>query len=437
VTGATADVIRLSRAAAMAIPPATITMARLCVLDWFGLAIAGAREPVSLLLREAVLAEGAKPAATALGHGRMFSLRQAALLNGTAGHALDYDDVNLAMHVHPTTVILPPLLALAEARGLGGQALIAAFVAGYEAAGMIGAWLGSAPYDRGFHMTGTVGCIGAAAGCAHLLGLDEETTARAYGLAATQAAGLKAQFGTMAKPLHAGRAAEAGLTAALWAAAGMSSRTDILEAAQGYAATQATIPSRPICWSSYELDRNLFKYHAACFGTHGAIEAIGSLRADGLRAEDVGAIRIRVDAGADRMCNIAEPRTGTEAKFSLRFAAALALAGCYTADPATFRDDLTSRPDLVALRDRVVVELAPAGWPDEVTEVDVLLTDGRPLSARRDMSLPSADASRLRAKFDALTRDCLPAARAETIAAMIGQLEGIDDISVLCRAATG
>ena len=103
--GLTADVIRLSRAAAIDIPPATLGMAKLCVLDWFGLALAGSREPLSLLLRDAALADGARPVARVVGHGRAFSPRQAALVNGAAGHALDYDDVNLAMRVHPTTVI--------------------------------------------------------------------------------------------------------------------------------------------------------------------------------------------------------------------------------------------------------------------------------------------------------------------------------------------
>ncbi|WP_040846004.1 MmgE/PrpD family protein, partial [Nitrospirillum viridazoti] len=142
MTGATLQVIRLSRAAAASVPAETAAMARRCILDWFGLAIAGADEPVSRALRAIALAEGGRPAATIMGGrgGQGVTVRQAAFLNAVAGHALDYDDVSLAMHVHPTTVILPPLLALAEERALGGGAVVAAFVAGYEAAGMIGRW---------------------------------------------------------------------------------------------------------------------------------------------------------------------------------------------------------------------------------------------------------------------------------------------------------
>lgn len=430
----TAEVIRRSRKAATTLPAGVADMARLCLLDWFGLAIAGAREPVCRHLLAVTRAEGAHPVATAVGHGHGFSARQAAFLNAVAGHALDYDDVNLAMHVHPTTVILPPVLALAEARGDGGQALLSAFVAGYEATGMIGAWLGPAPYDRGFHMTGTLGCIGAAAACAHLLGLDEEATARAYGLAASQAAGLKAQFGTMAKPLHAGRAAEAGLCAALWAQAGVSSRTDILEAVQGYAATQAFVPDAPIHWDGYQLERNRFKYHAACFGTHGVFEAIAALRAQGVRPEHVRAVRLKVDAGADRMCNIAVPRNGTEAKFSLRFAAALALAGADSADPRTFDDDATTRPELAALRERITVELAAPGWPPDLTEVESVLTDGRRLLARHDTSIGAANVAALRHKFARLSMG-IGADKASGLADLIERIEAQTDLCALLHLA--
>lgn len=438
MNGATADVVRLSRMAAADAPPATRAMAKLCVLDWFALAIAGAREPVVTILREAARAEGAAPVATAFGGDRKVSARQAALINGTAGHALDYDDVNLAMRVHPTTVILPPLLALAEARGFGGGAVIEAFIAGYEAAGMIGAWLGAAPYDRGFHMTGTVGCLGAAIGCAHLLGLDEAAAARACGLAATQAAGLKAQFGTMAKPLHAGRAAETGLVSALWAASGMTGRADILECAQGYAATQAAIPDRPLLWTGYQLDRNLFKYHAACFGTHGTIEAIGALRREGLEPEGVASIRIRVDAGADRMCNIPMPKTAMEAKFSLRFNAALALGGYDTADIATYSDAALADPALEEWRVRTVVELAPADWPEDMTEVTIDMLDGRRLVACHDVAVASdGQAARLRAKFDALLRPILPPGQSGALAAAIGSFERAGDVAGLFAFAAG
>jgi 2-methylcitrate dehydratase PrpD len=436
----TAGVIRLSRAAGADIPPATLKMAKLCVLDWFGLALAGSSEPLALLLRDAALADGAKPVATVVGSDRAFSPRQAALINGAAGHALDYDDVNLAMRVHPTTVILPGVLALAEARGLSGRALLEAFVVGYEAGGMIGAALSASHYARGFHATGTIGTFAAAAACAHLLGLDEDKTAIAYGLAGSQAAGLKAQFGTMAKSLHAGRAAEAGLTSALWAQDGMTARPDILEHPRGFAATQTDGPPQgELGWNGYALDCNLFKYHAACFGTHGTLEAIGALRRQGLRPEEVRAIRLKVDAGADAMCNIAAPRTGLEAKFSLRFNAALALYGEDTADSDVYGDAIVTRPDLQATRDVTTVELAPPDWPEDVTEVTVTTHDGRTLVQRHDISLPPGDLTlqheRLHAKFLALAVPVIGQERSNDLAAAIDQLEHARDPSELLSLA--
>jgi 2-methylcitrate dehydratase PrpD len=436
----TAGVIRLSRAAGADIPPATLKMAKLCVLDWFGLALAGSSEPLAVLLRNAALADGARPMATVIGSGRAFSPRQAALVNGAAGHALDYDDVNLAMRVHPTTVILPGVLALAEARGLSGRALLEAFVVGYEAGGMIGATLSASHYARGFHATGTIGTFAAAAACAHLLGLDEDKTAIAYGLAGSQAAGLKAQFGTMAKSLHAGRAAEAGLTSALWAQDGLTARPDILEHPRGFAATQTDgLPPGELGWSGYALGRNLFKYHAACFGTHGTLEAISALRRQGLRPEEVRAIRLKVDAGADAMCNIADPRTGLEAKFSLRFNAALALYGEDTADSDVYGYAIVTRPDLQATRDVTTVELAPPDWPEDVTEVSVTTHDGRTLVQRHDISLPPGDLTlqheRLHAKFLALAVPVIGQERSNDLAAAIDHLEYAKDPSELLSLA--
>ena len=441
--GLTADVIRFSRAAAIDIPPATLGMAKLCVLDWFGLALAGSREPLSLLLRDAALADGARPTASVIGQGRSFSPRQAALVNGAAGHALDYDDVNLAMRVHPTTVILPGLLALAEAQRLSGRAMLEAFVVGYEAAGLIGTALSASHYARGFHATGTIGTFAAAAACAHLLGLDADKTAIAYGLAGSQAAGLKAQFGTMAKSLHAGRAAEAGLTSALWARDGMTARPDILEHPRGFAATQTDgLPAEGVGWTHYELDRNLFKYHAACFGTHGTLEALGALRRRGLRPEQVREIRLKVDAGADAMCNIIAPRTGLEAKFSLRFNAALALHGADTADSATYADAIVLRADLQATLTMTTVELAPPDWPEDVTEVTITTQDGRTLVQRHDISQPPGDlawqSDRLHAKFLALATPIVGRDQATNLASMIGRLDhGADLSALLDLTATG
>ncbi|WP_294237265.1 MmgE/PrpD family protein [uncultured Sphingomonas sp.] len=427
--GATAAVVRLSTAAAANVPPDVQAMAKLCMLDWFGLAIAGQQEPVTRLLLAEVHEEGATPVATILGAGHRFSGRQAALVHGVAGHALDYDDVNLAMHVHPTTVLLPPLLALAEMRALDGAAVLRGFVAGYEAAGMIGAAISGPHYARGFHATGTIGALGAAMGCAHALGLDDAGQARALGLAASMAAGLKAQFGTMAKPMHAGRAAEAGLLAALRAERGITGCATMLEARQGFADTLGDgWPATAPVWTGYHLRDNRFKFHAACFGVHGTLEAIGALRHEhGFAADDVRAVRLTVHPSLNAMCNLSEPQDGHAAKFSLRFNAALALAGRPTGDIRTHADTIVADAAIRRLHDRVTVILASGDWPEDMTAVEIDLGDGRTLRAMHDMAAqrltPGVAAPRLAAKFDALVAPRIGAAAAGRLRAAIDRFE--------------
>src|SRR5580704_14982818 len=204
-------------------------LARQCVLDYLGVAIAGAADPLVQIVFDELAEAGGAPQASVVGRRARLPALAAALINGAAGHALDYDDVNMAMPGHPSVAILPGLLALAEWRRSSSREVITAFVAGYETACRIGAALLPGHYNLGFHSTGTVGSFGAAAACARLLGLDAEATAVALGIAGTQAAGPKSQFGTMCKPFHAGKAAQNGLLAARLAARGFSSRADIIE----------------------------------------------------------------------------------------------------------------------------------------------------------------------------------------------------------------
>lgn len=418
--------------------------ARQCVLDWFGVTLAARGEPLVRILIDDAEHDGGRETATLVGRSRKVSARQAALINGAASHALDYDDVSYAMGGHPTVTILPGLIALAEERGAPGEALLAAFVAGHEAAGMIGLLVAPGHYDRGFHATATVGSFASAAACAHLLGLDEQATARALGIAGTQAAGLKAQFGTMCKPLHAGKAAENGLLASRLAARGLTSRTDILECIQGFAATQsadfnADLALQPPA-GGFHVRNTLFKYNAACFGTHGTIEALRRLRIDGgLTPDRITAVHLHVEPGADRMCNIRAPATGLEAKFSLRFNAALSLVGRDTAAPETYSDAATADPDLVRLRDRVFVHPMSPGWSHSLTECVVELDDGRRLTARHDVGIPAVDVDeqgqRIRDKFMSIAGPQLGTDRARRLADAVDDLDAAPDIAGLMTLA--
>jgi 2-methylcitrate dehydratase PrpD len=421
------------------LPAETLQLAKQCVLDWCAVALAGADEPLVRMLYEQTMADGGLPQASLIGRAARVNTRQAALINGAMGHALDYDDVHLALPGHITAAVLPAALALAEAQNASGQQLLRAFVAGYEAAVMVGLYVGSAHYNRGFHATGTVGAFGAAAACAVLMGLDHDPTARALGIAGTQTAGLKAQFGTMCKPLHAGWASENGLVAAQLAQRGLTSRIDLIECVQGFADTQSSerhlsaALARPR--RGYHLHDNLFKYSAACYGTHGAIEAARVLRiTHALTPEQIRAVDVCVESSVDRICNIAEPRTGLETKFSLRFTTALALAGEDTSAAEVFSDANAVRADLVALRDRVRIGFATDS-PLLLTEVTVETATGQRLTHRHDASVPSDDLNdqhaRLTAKFRNLAGSRLDPSRQQAILKVIDELEHQTEVSNL------
>lgn len=432
-------VARAHAVAARPLPPAMDVIARQCVLDWVGVALAGSSEPLTAILAAAALEDGSAPAVSIVGRAQRASPRLAALVNGAAGHAIDYDDANVAAQGHVTAAVLPAALAIGQLRKVGGSALLRAFAAGYEMAGMVGTFLGRSHYERGFHGTVTVGSFGAACAASVLMGLDARTTAVALGIAATQAGGLKAQFGTMCKPLHAGKASENGVFAAQLASRGFTGHPAVLEAPQGFAEATSLDPDRLAPLEPADgshLQANLFKYHAACYGTHATIEAVARLRSEhGLAAADIDRIEIDVEPGAERMCNIEAPRTGLEAKFSLRLNAALAVAGENTAAPATYNDLTVVRPDLQALRDRVSVRFMPPGWSRMLAEVRILTRDGRRLSARHDSGLPDPDVlrqgERLRRKFMALASPVVGEANAITIARVIEDLDQLEDVGSL------
>lgn len=374
------------------LPGAVRQVARDCLVDWLGCAHAGQREPACRIVRDAVREEGGAAQATLVGSPFKVSASQAALVNGTASHALDYDDVNLVLPGHVSVAVLPALLALAEYRQASSSEFVAAFVAGYETACRIGALVEPAHYANGFHATATIGSLGAAAACAHLLKLTESEACHAIGVAATQAAGLKAMFGGMAKPLHAGMAAQTGVRSALWARQGFTSRPDALECAQGFALAHGKdfhvrhALSEPA--SGYHLLGNLFKFHAACFSTHATIEAVQALRLDH-ELPPAWVECIRVTAGTPcSICNIPSPATGLQAKFSLRAAAAFALLGMDTSRLDTW--DRVTEDAVQATLERVRVELVPGmGLSESV--VALRMADGRSFERAASVGSPMVD----------------------------------------------
>jgi 2-methylcitrate dehydratase PrpD len=418
-------------------------IARQCVLDYLAVAIAGAGEPLARMLRDEMTDAGGAGQASVVCHQGQLPLLSAALVNGVAAHALDYDDVNVTMPGHPSVAILPGLLALAELRKASGRELITAFVAGYETACRIGAALQPGHYELGYHATGTIGTFGAAAACARLLGLPTTATAAALGIAGTQAAGLKSQFGTMCKPFHAGKAAQNGLLAARLAARGFTSRDDIVECDQGFAATHGPDFSPEAALAApaggFHILSNLFKYHAACYFTHAPIECVRELRrAHDFVPETIAAATLRIDAGTDRVCNIANPIDGLESKFSLRQTVAMALAGIDTASLGAYSVENARDPVLRGLRERLVLEFQD-GWPQTFAEIEIELVDGTRVAARHDAGVPATDIDeqgrRLANKFDALVEPIVGASCSRELREAVLALDEVADIGTVARLA--
>jgi 2-methylcitrate dehydratase PrpD len=390
-----------------ALPPAALTVAKQCLLDWIAVALAGRKEPLVEILLAELAPEDAPGGVSILGRRRRARIDDAVLINGATGHALDFDDVIMPMG-HPTAPVAPVVLALAEQRGASGAEALIAFIAGVETECRIARLMGPSHYAKGWHSTATTGTFGAAAAAARLLGVIGEPLLHAFGLAGTQAAGLKSVFGTMSKPLHAGKAAQNGLLAARLAARGFTSDTDILGSDQGFTATQSStadaeaglVPRR----APWVVDA-LYKYHAACYLTHDAIEAAIQLRSEErLTPEAIESATVKVPAGHLGVCNIQTPKTGLECKFSLRMTTALALAGEDTFQDSLFSDATARRPDLVALRERIEIDPTQLG---RGSVVSLRLKDGRTFSRTGDVSQPlrdlAAQQEKLERKFRHLT----------------------------------
>lgn len=343
------------------LPSDVVTVANQCILDWFGCAVVGSTEPLSAILRKQFGQRGGQ--CTVIGTDLMLEASTAALLNGASGHALDYDDTGARTGCHSTAPVMPAALAVAEEIGASGKQLICAFVVGVEIEGRISQAMGTDHYARGWHTTATFGTFGATAAVAHLLGLDKETYAMAMGLAASHAGGVKANFGTMTKPYHPGRAAESGVNCARLAAAGLTANPDAVLGNQGFvrAASNAKDRSKEMATVADEwmILGTLFKYHAACHLTHSAIESVLKLKTS-LPVDDLSSLTITVSPGLLDVCGIENPKTGLEGKFSLRGTASLALQEFDTADPATFVDEVIGGAKVQSLIPKITVETDPS-----------------------------------------------------------------------------
>lgn len=319
-------------------PSEVVEMARYCVLDTIGAALGAVRyEEIPAIAEElARWIAGDQPrAAAAWGQGRRMDIFTASLLNGMLAHALELDDVHTGSKSHVGAVVIPAAWTLADALGLPGSAFLEAVIVGYETMARVGMAMDVASNRRrGWHTTGIIGSFGAAAAAARLLGLDEQVTLNAFGMAGTQSSGLWAFLaeGSTCKKLHPSRAAANGVTAAILAKAGMTGPEHILDAADGglFAAVSDKHDMTKVCaglGEKFEIANIDKKPYPCCRSTHHAIDAALAIRAlEGFDTERIESILIRTYDVAVLQCGSASyPRSAVEAKFSIAFTCAAAL----------------------------------------------------------------------------------------------------------------
>jgi len=341
-------------------PKSAVNILHLSLLDWAAVSLSGKNEPVAKIVRSYCVEESGNPEAFIFGSNERLPARAAALVNGTISHALDYDDTHFDTLGHPSVAVLPAALALADRTNCDMKSFQYAALLGMEIATRIGVWLGREHYRKGFHITATAGTFGATVAAGNLLKLNRAQMLMGLGLASSRAAGIKAQFGTMGKPFHAGIAASNGVEVAILASKGFTATKDGFEGPQGFANTHSSERNQNAfinLGKDFLFERVSHKFHACCHATHAALEALIKLRDDyNISPEDIEEIKIITHPQYLNVCNILSPQTGLEAKFSYKLTAAMVMYRIDTAKLETFSNDLCSDPNLVGMRDKVFVK---------------------------------------------------------------------------------
>jgi 2-methylcitrate dehydratase PrpD len=385
------------------LPDEAVDWAKMAILDTVGVTLAGAGEPCAQIVERVLAASTGNGECLIFGSDHRAAPLDAALINGTAAHALDFDDVSNSLGGHPSAPILPALFALGETLGcpqhpIDGRAFIAAYVAGFETETRIARGVHFHHYEKGWHPTATLGVFGATAACCHLMGLDRARTAQALAIAASLASGIKANFGTMTKPLHVGHTARGGLFAAQLAREGFTANPEALEHKQGFlmvfngagnfdAAAILKDWGRP-----YDIVRPglAVKQHPCCGSTHPAIDAMLLLRAENSIGHDIVPEKVvRIDswthprrlAHTDRP----DPQSGLDAKFSVQYCLARALLGGRIVledfEGEAFRDD-AARALMRRIHAAPHPEMDSASSEHLGAEVRITFDDGRTIARR-------------------------------------------------------
>jgi 2-methylcitrate dehydratase PrpD len=322
---------------------------QLSVLDWAACGLAGAAEGSF----DGFVTANATLGSCQIIGGGTGSPTNAALINGTLSHSLDFDDTHFAHIGHPSVAVVSAALAISQHVDASVPVMIDAALIGAEASVHVGLWLGRDHYQIGYHQTATAGAFGATIAAARLLKLSDAQISAALGLTSTMASGLKSQFGTMGKPLNAGLAARCGVEAALWAQSGMTSADDGLEGPLGFGETHhGQHNTTNIGQGVWQMETVSHKFHACCHGLHAMLEALADVSVE---TETIQSAHVSTHPRWLTVCNIVQPRTGLECKFSYSQTAAMALSGINTGDIEQYNDGAAKNQSLTRLAQKVAV----------------------------------------------------------------------------------
>ena len=351
-----------------------IFFSKMSMIDWCGVAYAAKEEPVSKIVTKLIDEEQTKGLSRLISNGKEVSAKSAAFVNGTIGHALDYDDTHFLFTGHPTASAFPTALALGEELGSSIDEIMLAYMCGVEISTRLGHILGYSHYNKGFHQTATSGAFGATLVASKLLKLDAKQIENALGIVSTRASGLKSQFGTMGKPFHAGIAASNGIEAAKLSKLGFVSCENGIECNQGFLKTHAwdeTMPEAAIngLGKDFLFPEIKYTFHACCHGLHAFLEALDELKTkNNFNPDSIEKISIQTQPSWLQVCNIDSPKTGLEAKFSYRLTAAMSLHGVDTGRLDSYNDEICFNEKIVETRDKV--EVIPN---DKMTNTEALI----------------------------------------------------------------
>ena len=417
--------------------------ARHAVLDWVGVTISGGQQASSRIAQQICREEGGSQTTFAVGAPGKMTARQSALCTGIASHSQDFDD--MGFFLHPSIVVLPAAFAVVDELDADGKTLLESLLMGYETLRISMLTVTDASYARGWHCTGTFGALSSAIAAGSALGLDAEQMLQSLGTAGTMASGLRSSFGTMGKHLNSGNASAAGVLAAKLVQAGFTGARDVLESPKGFASafnfpSDAFDPNHEGISLGERLgvEEIIFKLHAACGGTHSAIDGIRSIRARRpFTIDEVEGVEFVVPALTPGVCGIENPKTGLEGMFSVHFAAAVALADRETGT-AAFTDETVRDPVLVAAQRLVkVTPVDRLSHMSHPTETTLTFKNGDVETARIDIFKPRSDEdlgnqwNDLVEKFHALVAPILGDVRSEQLVETIARFETLGSVREL------